>query len=277
MDARLHLRVQRYGWDRAAADYEALWRRQLAPARAALLSAAAIARGEAVLDVACGTGLVTLEAASLAGPQATVLGTDLSGEMLEAARRAAGQRGLAQVSFARMGAEELSLANGAFDVALCALGLMYVQDPGRAVRELRRVLRPGGRVALAVWGERCNCGWASVFPIVQAEVNSEVCPLFFALGAADSLAGLCRAAGFEAVTEERIRVSLDYRDGREAADAALVGGPVALAWSRFDTVTRARVRTRYLASLGPPLRSGALRIPGEFVIVAGRTPQGFSA
>ena len=83
-----------------------------------------------------------------------------------------------------MDAETLALPDAGFDVALNALGLMYVPEPEQAVREMRRVLRPGGRVGLAVWGERSRCGWAPVFEIVQAEVASDVCPRFFASASA---------------------------------------------------------------------------------------------
>ena len=89
MDARLQRRVQRYGWDLAARDYETLWQAQLADAQTALLAAAALATGEQVLDVACGTGLVTFEAARAVGQSGRVLGIDLSGGMVEAARQRA--------------------------------------------------------------------------------------------------------------------------------------------------------------------------------------------
>ena len=84
MDAKLQQRVQRYGWDRAASDYEPLWEEQLAAARAPLLGGAALVRGQAVLDVACGTGLVSFEAARAVGRSGRVLGTDISGEMVRA-------------------------------------------------------------------------------------------------------------------------------------------------------------------------------------------------
>jgi ubiquinone/menaquinone biosynthesis C-methylase UbiE len=225
-----------------------------------------------VLDVACGTGLVALAAAEAVGPQGHVLGADLSDHMLEAARLRAAQRGLRQLGFARMDAEQLALPDGGFDLALCALGLMYVPDPAQALREMRRVLRPGGRVALAVWGERARCGWSAVFPIVDAEVRSEVCPLFFQLGQQDALASECGGAGFERITQQRIASTLCYADGEEACVAAFAGGPVALAWSRFGEETRARVQARYLAAIEPWRQDGGYRIPGEFVIVAGAVP-----
>src|SRR5262249_31950626 len=154
--------------------------------------------------IASGTGLVALDAARAVGRAGNVLGVDISEQMVDAARRRAAGQGLANASFARMDAETLALSDGSFDVAVCALGLMYVRDPLRAVSEMHRVVRPGGRVVIAVWGERSRCGWAPVFPIVEAEVASDVCPLFFQLGQAGNLARLCAQAGLEAIEEYRI-------------------------------------------------------------------------
>jgi len=272
MEPRLQRRIQRYGWDLAAAGYQALWQAQLAPAHRALMALASPQPQEQVLDVACGTGLVALAAAERVGPRGHVLGTDISDRMVDAARQRAAQRGVHQLGFARMDAEQLALPDGGFDLALCALGLMYVPDPALALRELRRVLRPGGRVALAVWGERARCGWSALFPVVDDEVRSEVCPLFFRLGQPDALAGLCAEAGFERIAQQRIASTLCYADGEEACGAAFAGGPVALAWSRFGEATRARVQARYLAAIEPWRQGGGYRVPGEFVIVAGAVP-----
>jgi ubiquinone/menaquinone biosynthesis C-methylase UbiE len=272
MDARLQRRVQRYGWDLASTDYDPLWQEQLAPARTGTLDLASLAPGEHVLDLACGTGLVTLAAADSVGTNGKVVGTDLSGQMVEVARQRADTRQLPNVTFARMDAETLDLPDATFDAVLCSLGLMYVPDPARAIREWLRVVKPGGRVVIAVWGKRVNCGWSPVFPIVDAEVETEVCPLFFSLGEPDALASLCRDSGFENVHQERIATILKYRDADEACDAVFVGGPVALAWSRFDPDVRARVRARYKHAIEPWRRRQGYRIPGEFVIVAGTAP-----
>jgi ubiquinone/menaquinone biosynthesis C-methylase UbiE len=272
MDARLQRRVQRYGWDLAAHDYEPLWQAQLAEAQATLLALASLAPGERVLDVACGTGLVTFDAARAVGPGGRVLGIDLSGQMLEAARRRALERQVSNVSFARMDAQTLDFPDASFDVALCALGLMYLPDPEQALREMRRILRPGGRLGLAVWGERSRCGWSAVFPIVDAEVVSEVCPLFFRLGQQETLAQLCAEAKFKAIEHRRIAATLTYADADEACDAAFVGGPVALAWSRFGADVRARVRARYLEAIEAWRHDDGYSLPGEFVIVAAVAP-----
>ena len=268
MEARVQRRVQRYGWDLAAHDYERLWEAQLGPAQADMLARVGLRPRERVLDVACGTGLVSFAAAAAVGPAGRVLGVDISGAMVEWARLRAAALGVGHASFERMDAEALELADADFDVALCGLGLMYVPDPARAVRELCRVVRPGGRVGLAVWGERARCGWAAVFPIVDAEVESDVCPLFFGLGTGDALARVCSDAGLSAVELRRIATTLVYDNGEDACDAAFVGGPVALAWSRFDAVTRERVRASYLAAISAWSEpGGGYRIPGEFVVV----------
>src|SRR5271168_403673 len=272
MEARLQRRIQRYGWDLAANDYQPLWQEQLAGAQGAMMALASLAPRNKVLDVACGTGLVSFEAARAVGPDGQVLGVDLSGRMVSSAERRAKELKLSNCSFARMDAEALGLPDATFDVVLCAFGLMYMPSPEQALREMRRVLRPGGRIALAVWGERSKCGWSALFPIIDAEVASEVCPLFFRLGQQDTLARLCADAEFEAIVLRRISTTLEFRDAGEGCDAAFVGGPVALAWSRFDDDARARIRARYLDAIEPWRHCVEFRIPGEFVLISAIVP-----
>ncbi len=271
MHPQLQRRVQRYGWDRAAAAYEPAWQAQLAPAHDLMLGQAAIQRGERVLDVACGTGLVTLRAAAAAGAEGVVVGTDISGEMVEAAAGKALARGMAHVQFERADAEDLPFAGDCFDVALCGLGLMYVPDPIQALREMRRVLRQGGRAVAAVWGARKACGWADIFPIVDARVASDVCPMFFHLGTGDTLGRAFATAGFVETHVERIRTELRYASAEEALAAAFRGGPVALAYSRFDAATRQAVLADYLESIAAFAVGDGYRIPGEFVVAAARS------
>ncbi|HEY6642160.1 class I SAM-dependent methyltransferase [Povalibacter sp.] len=268
MDAKLQRRIQRYGWDLAVRDYEALWQAQLSDAHTALLQMAAFAPGDRVLDVACGTGLITFEAARAVGPRGEVVGIDLSGAMVHAAQQRAEEQELSNVAFAQMDAEALHFPKGRFDTALCALGLMYVPDPLQSLREMRRVLRPGGRIVLAVWGRRAHCGWASVFPIVADEVSSDVCPLFFDLGNADALTRLCADASFQIREERRIATELRYPDAEHACNAMFIGGPVALAWSRFDEPTRQRVRAAYARSIEGARSGCGYAIPAEFVVVS---------
>ena len=269
MDAKLQQRVQRYGWDRAASTYEQSWHKQLEPAQNCLMHMAALTAGERVLDLACGTGLVTFRAADAVGPGGHVTGTDISEGMIEQCEIAARQRGLTHVDFSRMAAEELEFPESTFDVVLCGLGMMYVTDFAGSIREMFRVTRPGGRAVSAVWGKRDRCGWAEIFPIVEKRVASEVCPMFFQLGTGDVQKMLFEAAGFSAVESTRITTTLAYASGQDACLAAFAGGPVAMAYSRFDDATRDSAYSEYLASIASHRRGAGYAIPGEFVITRG--------
>jgi ubiquinone/menaquinone biosynthesis C-methylase UbiE len=273
-DARLQRRVQRYGWDLAAPRYDALWQAQLSDAHRRLMALAPAAVGESVLDVACGTGVMALAAAEAVGPEGRVVGVDIAERMVDEANARARARGLHHARFLRMDGEALDTSGVGFDLAYCALGLMYMPGPDQAMRGIHGALRPGGRVAIAVWGQRARCGWSPVFPIVDEEVASDVCPLFFQLGHEGMLTELCAGAGFMDAEEHRVETVLAYASDDEACDAAFVGGPVAMAWSRFDEAARRRVRARYLQAIRPWRVGRGYRMPGEFVVATARRHAG---
>lgn len=116
-----------------------------APLAADLIEVAAPASGEFVVDVACGTGVVTRLAAERVGTDGKVVGVDLNAEMLDVARESASD---VPIEWREANAESLPLADESYDLVLCQLGLMFVPDQSAAVREMRRVLSPGGRLAI---------------------------------------------------------------------------------------------------------------------------------
>jgi len=270
MDGRLQTRVQRYGWDAAAAYYHDGWQAQLRPAHDLLLDIVALAPGQRVVETACGTGLVTSRIADAVGPEGSVLATDLSGNMIEELGRILEASAYPTVLAKRMAADRLDVPDSAFDVGICALGLMYVPDPRTAVAELARVVRPGGVVAATVWGERRNCGWAEVFPIVDARVASEVCPMFFATGAKRALVTNFENAELQEVQERRQFETLSFRTAEDVVNSVLLGGPVALAVKRFSDEVWDEVKKEFLASVSDYRNSdGSYHIPGEFLTVRG--------
>ena len=271
MNAALQLRVQCYGWDLAEPLYEGLWARHLAPAQRRLLERAAVGPGERVLDVACGTGSVTIPAAWATGPRGKVLATDISAAMVRRTTTEAWQEGLGWIEARRANAEDEVAPHGTVDVALCAFGLMHVPDPVRALTAMYRALRPGGRVVVAVWGERERCGWADAFAIAARHARSEPCP-HFRLGTGDALSEALTTAGFHAATSERMTTMLRYRSGSAAAGAVFEGGPVALAYSRLDAATRTRAHAEYLHSIALHREGAGYAIPGEFVIARAVKP-----
>ena len=165
MDARLQRRVQRYGWDLAAADYEPLWQAQLAAAQAELMARRGAGAGRARARRGLRHRAGRLRRRDAVGPDGRVVGR--RPVRPDGRRRATAQRGNSgcrNASFARMDAESLALPDASFDVALCALGLMYMPDPaqarardapGAAARRPRRCWRCGAS-ARAAAGRRCS-------------------------------------------------------------------------------------------------------------------------
>ena len=273
MDARLQLRVQRYGWDAAVAHYHTGWEAQLRTAHNRLLAMTEPNLGQRIIETACGSGLVTIRLAEAVGPKGYVLATDLSQGMIDDLQMHLDGNSLTNIEAKRMPAEKLDVPDGAFDAAICALGLMYTPDPAAAVVEMARSVAPGGLIATTVWGERKNCGWADVFPIVDARVASEVCPMFFGTGSPKALIQLFKKAGLKHVEEHRQIEKLTFRSEADVVDAVLLGGPVALAVKRFDKHTWQEVRQEFLSSVAEyKCSDGSYRIEGEFVTARGFRP-----
>ena len=265
MEPRLQRRVQRYGWDKAAEYYEHSWKEQLKPAQNKLMEMIALKPGENVIETACGTGLVTKRIAGKVGNDGRVVATDLSEGMIKQAKERFAP-GNGSVEFQRMDAEDLQLDEESFDVAICALGLMYVPDPVQSLKEMYRVLKHGGRAGIAIWGERRNCGWAEIFPIVDQFVASEVCPMFFQQGTGGALEYSMKMAGFQNIEIDRLQKKLLFNDEEHALMAAFSGGPVALAYRKFNAETKEKAHQEYLESISEYRNGDGFEIPGEFVV-----------
>jgi len=139
-----------------------------APWAPVLLDAAAVEIGHTVLDLACGTGVVAAAAAERVGPSGAVTGVDINPGMIAVAARTQGVR------WAQADAAHLPFPDDGFDRVLCQAGLQFVPDRLGALREMRRVLRPGGRVALLVWRAlHHSSGFAALADALQAVVGPE--------------------------------------------------------------------------------------------------------
>ena len=269
MKPNLQRRVQRYGWDKAAPYYETGWQEQLWPAQESLLFKADPWPGEKILDVSCGTGLVTLPLAEVVRRGGSVTGVDLSEGMIKEARLRAENKKIENVRFKQMDAESLDLPDNAFDTVICSLGLMYFPHPKKALQEMYRVLKPGGCATALVWGERSSCGWAGVFPITDRRVQSDVCPLFFQQGTGNMLSKTFEEVNFKNISSHRFSYDLHYRDKEQACTAAFLGGAVALAYQKFDEDTREEANREYLDSIQKYRNGKSYDVPGEFVIAKG--------
>jgi ubiquinone/menaquinone biosynthesis C-methylase UbiE len=142
------------GWTGSAPYWEKhrkIIRQMFAPVSQALVDDGRIASGHAVLDIATGPGEPALTVAALVGPEGKVVGIDVVPEMVEAARRATDRLGVGNAQFEVAPADRLPFPDDTFDVVISRFGVMFFPSPVGAVREMLRVLKPGGRLALAVW------------------------------------------------------------------------------------------------------------------------------
>lgn len=126
-------------------------RQDMAEATQRMLEAAGLKPGDHVLDIAAGTGDQSIVAARIVGPGGSILATDISAEMLNIAARVVQQEGLTNVTTRVMNAERLDLSDNAFDAVICRLALMLIPHVQQALREIQRVLKPGGKLAALVW------------------------------------------------------------------------------------------------------------------------------
>jgi ubiquinone/menaquinone biosynthesis C-methylase UbiE len=147
-----HTRSPHFQRDATASTYRAIHLpRVFTPWARVLLELVPPRAGESVLDVATGPGTVAREAATLIGPDGKVVGVDISAAMLAVGRDWAPQAGAAPIDYVEAPATSMPLADARFDVAYCQQGLQHMADPHAALLEMRRVLRPGGRLGVAAW------------------------------------------------------------------------------------------------------------------------------
>ena len=174
--------------------------------------------GQVVLELAAGPGDTGLLAAERLRPDGRLITTDLSPRMVEAALRRAAELGLEDVVEGRaMDAARIELEDASVDAVLCRWGLMLLDDPAAGLREMRRVLRPGGAAALAVWAEPYRNPWAFVIsqPLARhglIDLPGGPGPGPFGLGDSELFAELVRGAGFEQVELEELDVTWAYPD-----------------------------------------------------------------
>lgn len=174
-----------------------------------LLDLVELRAGERVLDVACGTGVVSRLAARRVAPGGTVTGLDLNEGMLSVAGRLPLPPGLT-IDWRQGSALALPFADQAFDVVVCQHGVMFFPDRLKALSEMRRVLTPGGRVALSVWtgpSPYFTAQREGLARYVSAEAAS-TSAVAFSLGDAAELGGLLKGAGFRDVVVHLVRMTL---------------------------------------------------------------------
>jgi SAM-dependent methyltransferase len=184
--------------------------------------AARLAPDERVLDVACGTGAVTAEALRRVGPRGGAIGLDISPDMLAVARGK-----MPDLDFREGRAESLPFEEKVFDAVTCQFGLMFFEDREQALTEMRRVLRPGGRVAVVVWDRlEQTPGYAALTDLVERHLGAEAgkpVRAAFALGDVGLIRSLLERAGFVAVEAASVEATACFPSLEDWVDAEVRG------------------------------------------------------
>src|SRR4051794_2497372 len=199
------------GWERAREERE----RVAAPITKWLVQALAPREGDVFLELAAGQGDVGFAVASLLGETGRLISSDFSPAMLEIAHRRANALGLTNVEFRELDAEALDVEDDCVDGVVCRWGYMLMPNPSVALRETRRVLRAGGRLAFAVWGSGDRNPWVTVagrILVAHAAMPAPAAgePGMFVLGDEAKLRALVAAAGFGDIQVENVPVLNDY-------------------------------------------------------------------
>lgn len=261
---------ERYESD-AAATYERCFVPVIpAPLAAELLQLAALRPGERVLDVACGTGVVTRLAAERVGGEVTVVGVDITPGMLAVARSLTPPG--RSIEWHEGPAEELPLPDEAFDVALCQLGLMFFTDRLAALREMRRVLVAGGRIAILVPGPAPQAFLdfeAALTRHIDAEAGAFVAGVF-SMDDPDRLRGLAASAGFSDVAVEMRTSSLRLPPPAEFLWQYVACTPLAPVVAKLNDAARDALEREVVSRWAPLVDDGALAVELDDLILTAR-------
>ncbi|MGU3665853.1 class I SAM-dependent methyltransferase [Methylobacterium sp. A49B] len=257
-------------WARNQAVLDAVF----APLTEALFDRADVTPGHAVLDIGCGAGATTLDAAHRVGPGGAVTGADISAPLLAVARGriAAEAPGAAPIRFVEADVEHADL--GTFDAALSRFGVMFFSDTGRAFANLRRMLKPGGRLTFLCWRGLSENLWVSVPREAVLPLLPEAppppppdAPGPFRFADVDAMAALLRGNGFGTVTCDALdrdvvlgRGADDAGAAQAAAHVALNLGPTSHLVREAEPDLRSRAEAAAVAALRRHATGGAVRL-----------------
>ncbi len=277
-DANAHRESSLAGWEAAAPGWT---RRQEAirgfgaPVSAWMLDAVALQPGQRVLELAAGLGETGMLAAELVAPMGGVIVSDQADGMLDGARARALELGLSNIEFQVIGAEWIDLPLASVDAVLCRWGYMLLADPSAALTETRRVLRPGGRVALAVWDSVQHNPWALLptMELLERGLTSppaEGTPGPFTLGDPERVRELLQQTGFADIDVQTLEV-----EQRHASFDAFWETTLDIARLFHDAVLSrpepeiAEIRAGLAARLEPFSEpDGTLAIPGRTLVAS---------
>lgn len=242
------------------------------PVSVAMIDALQLHSGERVLELAAGPGDTGLMAAELVRP-ATVISSDGAEAMVEVARQRARALGIDNVEFRQLELEWIDLPTASIDAVLCRWGIMLTVDPETAAREIRRVLVPGGRAALAVWDDPALNPWATVPGGVMVELGhtpppDPEAPGMFALAGEGKLPDLLYAAGFTDVLVEPVALERRYLTAEEfVAETFELSPAISTIHNQLSVEEQADIAARIAIGVQAfTAADGSLALPGQTLV-----------
>ena len=258
-------------WDLHSAYIEA----RAAPITRAILERVEIRRGDHVIELASGPGGMALAIADAVGPSGRVTISDVAPAMTEIVANRAAKTELRNVVVKNLDLEHIEEPDNAFTVALCREGLMFALDPRRALDEMTRVLKPGGRLAVSVWGPSQRNPWlALVFASVSAVLGKPMPPPAvpgpFSLEDLDRLRDLLARAGLSQVRTGEVQISTTaatFEDWWSRTSA--LAGPLAKVLSELSAERREELDERLRMAVKPYETRSGLSLPGVALVASG--------
>jgi ubiquinone/menaquinone biosynthesis C-methylase UbiE len=225
--------------------------------------------GEQVLDVACGTGAATRLAARSVGPKGRVVGLDLSSDMLDVASTSAQETAAGPIEWRKADVGALPVDDESFDVVLCAFGLMFFPDRAGALKEMRRVLRPDGRLMLMVWGSMRECpGQLAMKESWVRHFDADAWGLFdrqHSLSDPATVSSIVNKAGFR---DSEVHAAMGWV--RLPSPEVLARSYGAMAEVQADETTRAAVIAEVSVALKPYVGREGLAYPIQAILANAR-------
>jgi SAM-dependent methyltransferase len=237
------------------------------------IEALAPAPGERILDIGCGGGQTTLAIAERVGAAGAVTGADISRPMLELARRRA--EGRANLRFVEADAQVHAFEAGAFDAVFSRFGVMFFSDPTAAFANIRRALKPGGRMVFVCWAPLAENPWMSTPAMAAAKhlpagpPPDPTAPGPFAFADPERVRGILEAAGFAGVGFQKLALPIGGNTLEESLTLALRVGPLG-ARLREAPELASKVVADVRAALEQKLKDGLVWMDGAVWIVSAR-------
>lgn len=251
-------------------------RLMFAPMTLALAETAGVSTGMNVLDVACGSGEPGLTLAEIVGPTGCVTCTDVVAEMVASTEKESARRNLTNMKFRQSAADSLPFNDGTFDATVCRFGVMFFPDPSAGLREMLRVTKPDGKLALAAWHDsEANPFFHVVTDVLARYVESPPedpqAPGAFRFAEPGALARIVTQAGAGKVRECVLdfAVTAPITPDQFWTVRSEMSDTVREKMGRIDKAQHLRVKQDVLEAARPFFRGGQMNFPAKAIIVTG--------